>query len=337
MLFAMVAFSVRPVEAAPLTSASISLGDSRPDQAAVSYDFSASGVTLSSVRCIRLIFATTVDGTTVPDDMNTTGAALSASSDYIPTPASWTVDAAVNGTIEITYASGETPGSASARNVILTGIENGSVDNATYFVRFDTFNNVDCTTSPVDSASASFMFTDGQEVSLTVDPTLSFIVASVASGQTVNGATTTATTSTTTIPFGTVTASANAIAAQDLTVSTNAVSGYTVHLRYTGALTNGGATIDDHTGGNADPTDFSSAGTEAFGYTTNDFTLGTGTTGRFNANKWAAPTTSNAEVAYSAAAVSNETTRVGFQVGIDGSTPAGEYTSTVIYTAMPIY
>lgn len=146
-----------------------------------------------------------------------------------------------------------------------------------------------------------------------------------------------------TIPFGTVTTSANGVAAHDLTLTTNAGSGYTVYTRYTQAPTNGVDSINDlATYTNLTPGNFSAAGTEAFGYTTNDTTLSTAGYGanRFTtpASQFAAFTTSNAEVAYSTAAVTSEVTRVGYQVGIAGITPAGTYAnSTVIFTATPAY
>jgi hypothetical protein len=141
------------------------------------------------------------------------------------------------------------------------------------------------------------------------------------------------------IPFGTPTASQNKITAQDLTVATNAGSGYTIFTRYTGQLTSGSNTIADHTGTNAAPTAFSAAGTASFGYTTDDATLGTGTAARFTSGgaKWAALTTSNLEVAYSNVAVASTTHCVGYQVGISSTTAAGTYTSTVIYTATPVF
>ncbi|MEO6728872.1 MAG: hypothetical protein ABIM99_03030, partial [Candidatus Dojkabacteria bacterium] len=92
----------------------------------------------------------------------------------------------------------------------------------------------------------------------------------------------------------------------------------------------------DFTGTNATPTAFSAAGTPAFGYTTADATLGTGTAGRFTGGNWAAFTTSPLEVVYSAVAAA-ETIRVGYQAGISTTTPAGSYLTTVIYTATPIY
>lgn len=338
-LFSLALIALPQVRAADLTSASLSLSDPRPSQTSVTYDFEASNVTTQSIRCIQLQFATTSTGSTVPTGMDTTSAALSGSSDYVPTPGSWTVAPAVNGYIEITNATGETPASSTDRNVILTGITNSSTVDTNFFLQFKTYSQDDCSTGLRDSVTVAFINTSGQSVSLSVDPSLSFTVAGKASGSSCNGATTNATTTATTVPFGTITTTTNGIAAQDLTVSTNASGGYTTYTRYTGAPSNGTDTINDHSGSNATPSSFSAAGTEAFGYTTNDATLGTGTADRFTnpANQWAAFTTTNAEIAFDSGAVSSQVTCVGYQVGISGATPAGAYTTTVIHTTTPTY
>lgn len=195
----------------------------------------------------------------------------------------------------------------------------------------------------MDSGTGVYIFTSGQAVSLTVDPTISFNIALVASSQSVNGATTTVATTDGTIPFGTVTASTNAIAAHDTTVTTNAGTGYTTSIRYTATPSDGGSNdINDVSPGtNGSPQDFSAAGVEAFGYTTDDATLSVTGDGanRFTTptNQWAKFTTSNAEVAYSGAAVSAQTVRVGYQVGVANTTPATIYTTTVIITCTPAY
>lgn len=332
---------VSPVQSATLTGGSLTLSDSRPSQASVSYTVDWDNVTTSSIKCIKCVFSDAATGGSVPTGINTASAALDATTDYIPTPGSWTADGSTtNGTVKITYTTGETPTSASDRTVVLTGITNGSTADTGYYLQFSTYNNTDCSLDGVDSGTISFIYTSGQAVSLTVDPSISFTIASVGSGQTVNAATTNVVTTATTIPLGTVTASTNGIGAHDLTVTTNASSGYTVYVRYSDQPTSGSNTIDDHTGTNASPASFSSAGTEAFGYTTNDSSLGTGTADRFTSsggNKWGKFTSSNLEVAYSSSAVSSDTTRVGYQVGISGTTEAGSYTTTVILTALPAY
>jgi hypothetical protein len=174
-------------------------------------------------------------------------------------------------------------------------------------------------------------------VNATVSDSISFAISAVGSAQAVNGATTTVATSTgSAVPFGAITADANAIAAHDLTVTTNATTGYTVKIQYTAKPTKGSDNIDDlatHT--NASPGSFSAAGVEAFGYTTNDATLSgeDPAPARFSSNKWAMFTVSPLEVAYASAPVAAEVTRVGYQMGVAPSTVVGEYTTTVTYTA----
>lgn len=329
------------VHAATLTDGSLSLSDSRPTETAT-YTLDLSNVTTSAIQCIEVVLSDSATGGSAPTGIDTSGVALDGTSDYIPTPASWNADGTTtNGTITITYASGETPAASSARTLVLTGIDNGSTVDTPYYVQFTTYTDDACTGgNEVDVAGISFIYTTGQLVSLTVDPVLSYTITGVNSGLGVNGDTTTDTTTSLLIPFGVVSSSTNAIGAQDMNITTNATNGYTLFTRYTAALTNGDLdTITDHTGTNAAPSAFSAAGTESFGYTSEDSTLGTGTADRFTnpAGGYAAFTTSNAEVAFSATGVTAETIRVGYQVGIAATTEAGEYTTTVIYTLTPTY
>lgn len=328
-------------QAVTLSTASLSVLDTRPSNVNTPYIFTGSSVSLTPIRCIKLVFADTASGSTVPTNMVTTGAVLdTVNTNYVPTPSGLTTNAAVNGTITLTTAGGQTPASASARKVIFNGITNSSIADTRFFMRINTYANVDCVTSPVDNASVTFILTNASTLSLTVDQTLSFTVNAVAAGQVCDGSTTTAASTATTIPFGTVTSASNAVVCQDLQAATNATNGYTISARYTAAPTNALAqTIANHTGSNTTPTTFSAAGTEAYGYTTNDTTLGTGTANRFTSpsQNWAAMTTSNAELAYEAAGVTSTTYRVGHQVGVAATTRPGTYTTTIIYTCTPVY
>lgn len=331
------------VYAATLTTGSVSLSDPRPSQSS-RYVMTFSNVSTTQINCIAMVFSTNASGATAaPSGFSATAATLdtSASTNYVPNPSGWSATAPQANVLWLTYSSGTSPASASTRTVAISGITNGSTAETGYFLRFATYQSTNCTSNPIDSQTIMFIYTNGQSVSLTVDPSLSFSVAAVNSGQSVNNAATTVTTTTTSIPFGTVSSAANAVAAQDLTVGTNASGGFTVYTRYTGTLASGaGPTITDHTGTNASPSTFPAAGTEAFGYTTEDSTLGTGTTDRFTSsggNKYAGFSTSNAEIAYNNAPTSSLVTRVGFKAGVAASTEAGTYTTTVIYTATPTY
>ena len=289
------AFGMMPGSAlaAQLNTASLNLSDPRPSQSS-NYNFTASNVTATAIKCIKVVLATTSTGTTVPTSLISTGASVNTGTTNYITTTSWTLDATTNGTLLYTKSAGSTPASSSGRIFQLDGITNGATVSTTYYGQFSTYNNIDCVTSPVDSVTVAYEYTAGQAVTISIDPTLTFAVAGVASSGSVNSATTNVTTTSTTIPLGTPTTLQNQIAAQDLSVSTNAGGGYTVFIRYSAAPTSGSNTITDHTGTNSAPTTFSSVGTEAFGYTTNDTSLGTGTPNRFSSNKWAGFTTSKA-------------------------------------------
>jgi hypothetical protein len=180
---------------------------------------------------------------------------------------------------------------------------------------------------------------------LTIDPTLSFTIAGVASSDTVNGVTTTITTTATAVNFlNAVSETVNGVSAHDLTASTNASGGYALYIRHTGLLENGsGNTIDNWTGTNATPTrPFPSgiASAEAWGYTTEDSTLQSGTADRFTngGDFWAGfSDTTNELVADEVGPGASATTRVGHQVGVSGTTEAGTYQTTIIYTAASTY
>jgi hypothetical protein len=334
------------IHAATLSSASVGISDPRPSALSSNYTFTGSSVTTGApgtIKCIKEQFTDTATGSSVPAGMSTTGGGVTfdtATSNYMPTPAGWTFTHTVNGTITLTNVAGEIPASAAARKIVIDGITNASTADTKYWLKFNTYNNTDCASSPVDTATVLFILTNGSTLSLTVDQTLSFTVNAVGAAQSCDGTTTTAASTSTTIPFGTVTSAANAIVCQDLQAATNATSGYTVYARYTAKPTNALAqTINDHTGTNAAPTVFSAAGTEAYGYTTNDATLGTGTANRFTspAQEWAAMTTSNVELAFESIGVNSTTYRVGHQVGISLITEPGTYSTTIIYTCTPVY
>jgi hypothetical protein len=324
------------VTAATLSGGSVSLSDSRPSQSA-NYTIDFDNVTTSNIRCIKVVFSDAASGGSAPTGLSVTGVTVNASSDYVASLNSWTV-ATSSGTVQVTDATGAAPAQAADRTVILDGITNGSTGDTAYFVQFSTYNNTDCSTDSVDSGKAAFIYTAGVSVSTTVDPSITFTVNASDSATTFKDVTTDVTTTSTTVPLGTITSSASRSAAHRIRVNTNASSGYTVYIRSTQDMTAGAATISNVSGSNASPATFTAAGTEGWGYTTNDSTLGTGTADRFSANNtWAAFTSTNAEVAYSSTGVSNEDTLIGYRATIAGNTEAGTYETTVIFTATPAY
>lgn len=318
------------VNAAP-TNSSLELGDSRPSET-TSYTFDTSTMdTGTTINCIELDLGTAEDGTGAITGLDTSSSTLSSST--LITAGNWTVSNAnsADHKLQITYTTGETP--SASGNIAWGSVVNGSTADTSYYGVFTTYADDTCDTE-VESTTVQFIYTSGQEVSLTVDPTFSFTVAGVGSGMsTNNGETTNVATTSTTIPFGQVTDTTNGIAAQDLTISTNAQGGYNIYTKYTGQLENStGDTIDDHTGTNASPTAMTAdTSTEEFGYSTDNLA-------RFATSLYAGYTTTNGEVANNASATSgSETSRISIQSGIATATEAGTYNSTVIYTAVPTY
>lgn len=325
-----------------LSSSSLTLTDSRPSTSS-SYTFDTSGLTTgSNIQCIQLDIGTAVDGT---GDAGLDLTSIALTSESISSGDTWTVGSVDGSTDQLRAtadAGGATPNASG--NIVWGGIVNGSSADTTYFGLFETFNNVDCSTGgPIDSAVVTLIFKAGALVSLTIDPTLTFTVAGVATSQTVNGATTTVGSSATAIDFLNAVASGSpGVSAHDLTAGTNASGGYTLYIKHTALLTNGASdTITNWTGTNLIPTGSFATTAEAWGYTTDDATLtavGDGVD-RFTTptNVWAGFSTSNEEVAYNGAAIASETTRVGHQVAVSSATEAGTYQTTVVYTAASTY
>jgi hypothetical protein len=321
-----------------LTSSSLTLSDSRPSATGVNYSFASSGFdTGTTVRCIQLDIGTAVDGS--GDAGLTVGSATLASNTI--TGSGWTVGN-VEGTDQLraTDSTGATP--SASGSIAWGGIINGSTADTTYFGLFQTFTDTDCSTGgPVDSVVVTLIFKAGALVSLTIDPTLTFSILAVGSGQAVNGATTTVTSTASSINFlNSVTPLAKGVSAHNLEVGTNAPGGYTVYIRHSSPLQSGANTIDNHAGTNAAPSLFPAAGTEAWGYTSADSTLTGGTADRFTnpGNFWAGFTTTNQPVMHNPSAPSGtETSLVGHQVGVSSATEAGTYQTTIIYTAASVY
>ncbi|MDX1765880.1 MAG: hypothetical protein R3313_02915 [Candidatus Saccharimonadales bacterium] len=334
----MVLGNVASVGAAALNTASISLGDPRTGET-TTYTVAASGfTTATTIRCVEVDLDTQADGAGANPTSDTTSSTLDSST--LLTPASWTVDNTTDGTLRITSVGGETP--AASGNIVWGSVDNGSTEGTTYYGLLTTYTDASCTGgNEVDTVTMAFIYKDGELVQLTIEPTLSFACNAVASGQDVQpnidpgGDTTTVASGASGIDHGTtVTASQNGLSAHDLQVTTNASGGYDIFIRHTAQLTNANSdTIANHTGTNAAPTVFPAAGTEAWGYTSDDTDLV-----QWDAGEYAGFSTSNEQVVTNTGATAgSETTRVGHQVGIANTTPAGTYQSTIIYTIVATY
>lgn len=169
----------------------------------------------------------------------------------------------------------------------------------------------------------------------TTSPSLTIAFAGVNSGNTFDGETTTITTSATAITYGALTVSTPAVAAHQVSVTTNATGGYTTTVRQDGDLrTPSSDSISAVSGTNASPAAWpGSITTGRFGYHTSDEALCTGSTTRFSSNNtWAALDTAAYEVGCNTAAVpAGETTTVTYKLEVGGVQPNGDYSNTITY------
>ena len=151
---------------------------------------------------------------------------------------------------------------------------------------------------------------------------------------TVSGETTTITTTSNAISYGSLVVSTPAIAAHTVTVTTNGVSGYTTTLQQNQDLTSPNSdTISAVSGTNASPASWPAGITTGrFGYHTTDSVLCTGSTNRFSSNNtYAGLSTSPEEVACNSSPVTAEATTVVYKLEIGAVQDSGSYQNTLTY------
>ena len=218
----------------------------------------------------------------------------------------------------------------------------------------------DASDALIDSADAMVAIIDDVTVTATVSATLTFTVSAVGSKETnqgVNGAWNDATSTATTLAFGTLTVNSSSTMAQDLAVTTNASDGFTVNIFQDQNLTSAGSDDIDcfqdsscvaYTSASAWAAPAGTLDTEGtyghFGITSQDATLGTTCANDYYGNDlWAGLTgTTQAEVMCHTGAADGSTadkgaTRVGFNIEISALQEAGDYTNTLTYIATPTY
>jgi hypothetical protein len=169
----------------------------------------------------------------------------------------------------------------------------------------------------------------------TAAPSLTITFAGVNSGNTFDGETTTITSTSTAIAYGTLVINTPAIAAHQVTVTTNATAGYSTTVRQDGNLrTTSSNEISPVSGTNASPASWpGSITTGRFGYHTSDEDLCTGSATRFSTNNtWAALDTTPYEVGCNTGPVTGgETTTITYKLEAGTVQEAGTYTNTVTY------
>ena len=331
--------------AASLTSAKLTISDSRAAQTAVTHEFKFTTATGGSIRHVDFTYCTAPTGICQPptDLALTTGtgpiSGLGAGSVTSPT---------TNQSLRYTVTTPSNIASGTAVTIPFTNITNPSGTNSSFYVRIQTLDAGNQLLDQVTVASA-VLTNNSISVSANIGAAFTFTVSPVTSGS-VNGNTITISDVTpNTINFGSIQSgtSSTYIAAHLLNVTTNATNGYSITVKTPNntPLSDTSNNIDNFIGSNTSPATWSSPqgttqneNTGFFGYTTEDTTLSGSSANRFSGNKWAGFETSPYEIAYNATAVpTGNPITVGWRLEINSSQPAGEYRGTIILVATPTY
>ncbi len=207
-----------------------------------------------------------------------------------------------------------------------------------------------------DSGQVRVAIVDQVLVSASVDTSLTFTVSGVNSSSTVNGSPTTtiATSTPTTLPFGTLPIGVSRTLAHDLAVTTNAAAGYTVTVEQTGNLqSTTGATIDGFIDGTnvTTPTAWQApsgaiANPNTYGHwglTSSDGTTTRDLADEFGPDEWVSGSTTPIVIMGNSGPADGTTqgygaARIGYQVQISALQEAGDdYSTTLRYIATPTF
>lgn len=359
----LVNFVAQPVFAVAPEDLTILLSDSRPSTATnvtVTYDQSATGDFSAGDTLV----------VTFPTAMDTSGFASTDALDY---------DITVNGVEEAVVDSGDTCAddeieiTTVASDVFTFTACSGYVGEAAdtiIVIEIGTHATSGGTgnTQATNSTAATYTFTAdatdedakdalvavvaGVTVSATVDETLTVAVNAVSAGANCddNGGTPTEiTTTSTTVPFGTVSTETFYNGCQRVDVDTNAAGGYNVTIAQTQVLTSGGNTIAEGTcDGTCNDTTlggWETATNNGFGYCADDRAGNAAADAGIAAADqcddatpfyytfFTDPTEPTVDFMFSSGPVSGDQTNVSFHLSVPGDQAAGTYQNVVYYVA----
>ncbi len=202
-----------------------------------------------------------------------------------------------------------------------------------------------------DTGTTMVMILDPVVVTASVDTIFTFTVSGVADAEAINDLTTTGTSSSDTIDFGTLTPLTPSLMAQDLMVETNAKEGFTISVLADQQLTSAnGAVIDEFNNGT--PIDILNSEGWAqpsglvglpetyghWGFTAEVAELGFGVSPLFTAVPTVEPMTFFSHNGPTDGSSPTGLVRVGYQVEVSSlQEAANDYTATITYVATPVF
>lgn len=345
----------RSAEAASITNASDTLETSAPG---IGSNHTIEFTTLNGLiigQTIEVTFPTGVNefvmGSVGEDDVDILVNGSSSSTAAAAGAATWGVTVA-GGVITL-----ETPtdmGVASSTSIVIrigtNAVDSGTGANKITNPTVEDSYSIDVAGTMQDSGQVRVAILPEVLVSASVNTSLTFSVSGVGAGQTVNGSptTTSAGATATALPFGTLTDVGTKVLAQDLTITTNALNGYTVTVETEGELeSTTGAIIDGFVDGSYTTTPTAWAGPSQdvgdvttwghWGLTSDDTNI-IARSAQFGSDQWVSPSTTPIAVAGHDDPVLATTTRIGYQVDISALQEAGnDYETSLRYIITPTF
>lgn len=347
-----------------LTDRELRISDSRLGATNVYYDFLADDAG-GNIKCVQIKFCDESDidtGTcTQPNNMDTQNASTTATTTVFDwnnmEATNWTLYSTTTNTLvaSTTVAAGEDWGDNGS--LVIGGITNSNATQ-TYFAWIQTYSDSDCSSlsTEVDRGVVAFAILSGVTVTATVAESLSVTVNASTCESLITGGLN-ATSTTTTIPFGTVITEDFYNSCQRLDIGTNGASGYIARIHKTQQLTSAGSDVidDGDCDGGGSPCGTSTEATwstdtnNGFAYCMKD----EGTNAAATAdNGWATlycgsgsqsfKTISNGAssseiIMQFSSATSSNNAWIGYRLSVDAAQPAGTYTTEIVYTVTPKY
>jgi len=303
--------------AQPITNRTVVIGNSLVS-AYTTYNFTFTAAQATTIKSVGFAACTTPSGTCTPaPGFDSTTSTLAGSSN-LGSGGSWTVSTATAGELRMLNST-NTGAPTVGITANFANVKNPSATNSTFFLRITTYSDATWAT-PIDTGSVASSTAGQITVTAVVDEALTFTLA------------------TATVALGTITTGTTGSGISSMTVSTNAKTGYSV--AYSGTtLTSGTSPITALAAPTASSTNTKQFGinlmlntTPAIGAAVSGTGSGAPATGYGTANQFKFNVAGEAIASATVPTNSNVFT-TSYIANIDGSTPAGTYSTILTYTA----
>lgn len=306
-----------------LTARSVTLSNNASAATGVTYTIGFTTASTATIASFEAQMCTTASGTcTMPNLFSQSSSTLAASQSLSGT---WTVSTATSGSLRGSATGASSTAASAAKTMVFGGVINPTLANTTFFVRITTYSDASWTT-PVDTGVAAVSTAGQITVSVNVDESLTFTLASATVTLQTAGSTG-------------ITPSATAYGTSTMAASTNAPSGY--------AITVAGTTLTGPTTLTALATQTaSSTGASQFGLNLKANTTPSvgsnpsGGSGAASANYGTADQyrfVTGDTVASAAGASAATTFTVSYIANATATTPAGQYQTVLTYICTPTF